>query len=377
MADKVILTQEDRELVHKISAEVSWGLPSWGGGVSSLATLEPEVLKYRASFFLRYPSAEFENGDSTILVKIPREHSMASIAEAVSSGEQLADRAFNEFRLLKEIDWLVKKLKLTELAAVQPLFYLPEWNAIVMEELPSQSLEEIANDLRTRMSIPGHFQLFEDTLCRAGQWLRVFHEVLGGWELQAFDGDDFLGKVDRKINQLAPLVGSQLDLASLRSRFAKQLELIDGVDIPHVQLHGDYFFKNILVTADRRVAGIDLYLQKWGPIYRDLSTLLTEIIEQKLKFTSLGFFVRRQNLIRSEKSVLEGYFSNEKYNGRVLYVCCGLDILTMWYWYEDRYSSLSGPESSAAALLRPRIRQYLYHVAENYLEHAQSAQLVE
>ena len=173
MVDNRETLEKDQELIAKISKEVSKGLPSWGGKASSLASLEPEVIKFPASFFLRYPTAKSNDSGSTILVKIPREENVDSIAQAASPGKQLADRTNNEFMLLREVAWLVNKLKIKELTAIEPLFYFPEWNAIVMEELPSKSLEELAFDLRTRFSVPKYFKLFEDSLYRGGQWLRV------------------------------------------------------------------------------------------------------------------------------------------------------------------------------------------------------------
>ncbi len=373
MVDNRETLEKDQELIAKISKEVSKGLPSWGGKASSLASLEPEVIKFPASFFLRYPTAKSNDSGSTILVKIPREENVDSIAQAASPGKQLADRTNNEFMLLREVAWLVNKLKIKELTAIEPLFYFPEWNAIVMEELPSKSLEELAFDLRTRFSVPKYFKLFEDSLYRGGQWLRVFHQGLGGWKMEPFDAQDFIKKINRKINQLAPLVSDQVDLAPLHSKFLRLIESLDGVEVPHVNLHGDYFFKNILVTPDGRVAVIDLYLQKWGTIFEDLATMITEIMEQKIKFSSLGFLVRGESLARSEKAVLQGYFTNEMPCKQVLYAFCCLDILIMWYWYEERYRSISGPATGAARLLRPRIRQYLLRQAQEYLQRASQA----
>ena len=333
MDDKKTLVEKDQEIIQNIGAEVSKGLQKWGGKAFCLESLEPEIIKYPASYFLRYPTAKLENIETTIMVKIPRGANVNSIAAATSPGIDSAKRTRNEFALLREVAWLVEKLKIKELTAIQPLSYFPEWNAIVMEELPSKSLDEIAYDFRTRLSVPKHFQLFEDSLYRGGQWLRVFHQTLGDWKFEHFAAQDFAKRVDRKIQQLTPLVSDQLDLTPMHLDLMQLIKQLDGIEVPHVKLHGDYFFKNILVTPDKRVAVIDLYLQKWGSIYEDLATMITEIAEQKIKYASLGFLVRSESLIRSEQAVLQGYFSNEMPNQQLLYAFCCLDILIMWHWY--------------------------------------------
>jgi len=140
---------------------------------------------------------------------------MKYISQAVSPEKWLIDRTMREFEVLEEVFDVVMKLKILALTAIRPLFYYPQWNAIVMEELPSRILEEMISDFSTRVGIGSKHQIFLEALYRTGQWLRMYHEALGDMRLEPFNANEMLEDVNNMLDTKANLVGNQLDLRTI------------------------------------------------------------------------------------------------------------------------------------------------------------------
>jgi len=287
---------DNDSIINSISQVISERVSEWCGENISLASLLPEKLTFRNSFFLRFQLLGFENTTRALLVKIPREQDMVSLEQAVSN-QELKEMTKSEFDMLIEVYDVVSKLKSTAFTAIRPLFYLPQWNAIVMEELPSRTLEDLAFDLRTRLKLQPEWGQFKDALYLTGQWMRMYHETLGSWQLAPLKIDDLILEIDQKINLLEPSVIRRVDWNELRAQFRRILDNLRGLSVPYVNLHGDLFLTNVVITPDNRVAVIDLTRMSWGPIYSDLSSVIIELVEQRLKLSSFGFIVREPTIL--------------------------------------------------------------------------------
>ena len=179
-----------------------------------------------------------------------------------------------------------------------------------------------------------------------------------------------LDGVNLLLDQQADVDGGEVDLNAIRESFKKILLHLDGSMVPHVQLHGDLFFQNVIVTPDLRVSFLDLNRQQWGPIYSDLSTLITELVEQKLKLSSFGFLMRRARLRAFEKTILDGYSSRDIDDAAIICIYCARSILGVWQWYEERFKLSYGAKKNILRLINPTIRRYLYQELEYYLNRA-------
>jgi len=365
------LSEQDKLLIRRISEEIYARGEDWFGGHAKIKKTSPRITRLKNSFFLRYELSGNGIKLGTILVKIPREPGMEYLVQAVIPKQELVDRSISEFEMLEEVFNVVMKLKILALTAIRPLFYYPQWNAIVMEELPSRSLEDYGNDLATRLGIRPRTRLFEEALYRTGQWLRMYHETLGRWRLEPFQANEVFQSVTQLIDQLDEMVENQIDFGVIHEQFTSILNQLNGFVVPHVKLHGDLFFQNVIVTPDLRVALLDLNSQNWGPIYSDLSTLITELIEQKLKLSSFGFLMRRVELRRLVQIIVDGYSSREMDDQTILSLYCARSILGMWRWYEQRYKFASGKKKILFSFLNPIIRRYLHQEVNYFLSRAQ------
>ena len=148
------------------------------------------------------------------------------------------------------------------------------------------------------------------------------------------------------------------------------LDRLNGMIVPHVKLHGDLFFQNVIVTPDLRVALLDLNHQRWGPIYYDLATLITELLEQRLKLNNFGFLMRREKLKQWERVILDGYSNREAADDAIISLYCARSMLGMWGWYERRYGRSKGAKKKSLNLVNPAIRRYFHQELSIFMDQA-------
>ncbi|MBC8507076.1 MAG: phosphotransferase [Anaerolineales bacterium] len=362
---------DDENIIVSISQEVARRVPEWYGSNISLESEIPQKCKYPNSFFLRYQLIGFKKNPRALLVKIPREKHVSSLAKAIVNHE-LGEMAEREFALLVDVSYFVNKLKKLSYAAIRPLCYLDRWNAIVMEELPSRTLENLAFDLRTRFRINPEWNLFKDSLCITGRWMRIYHEVLGDWQFAPLDVDALILEIEQKINILMMAQPRFTDWEEIQTKFRQILENLRGLLVPHVNLHGDLFFTNVLITADQRVAVIDLARDMRGPIYTDLSSMIIELVEQRLKVSSIGFVINQPTIRSLENAILEGYSDTGVDDLPVLSIFCAKLLLSVWNWYEQRVENSSRVNKLFLRSIHPFIRYYLCREIRSYLKRAEN-----
>jgi hypothetical protein len=157
-----------------------------------------------------------------------------------------------------------------EFGVPEPLFLMPNHNAVVMEYVDAPTLG--SHLLRSMASGSAR----RDLIARAAGWLAWFY-ARGQVRPEPFVPSKFGLKIDRLHGALefsAPgsLAGDGFlrDCLALSSRLAAELE---GREIPHVPAHGDFTPFN-LFAAGHRTIGFDFGAVRILPIHHDISRFL-------------------------------------------------------------------------------------------------------
>jgi len=255
------------------------------------------------------------------------------------------------------------------------LGYLPAWNAIVMEELPAISIEQLLLSMGSRVGVPRTRTRLEESLQRAGKWLRFYHEQLGNWRVIPISLTGMKKKYQQRFQTLQTIYGKQKWLSDLAFKFEKAIQALDGRPVPFVLNHGDYYCKNILVTPFGGVTAVDFDVRSQvdAPVYLDIATLITDIAIQKVKVRSLGFLMPPSYLIGLGERVLEGYFDDQTCDMEVLHLYNAAGAISALHWYQMRpMNNVVAIDRVIAKLLKPYLTNYLVWLAHRQLEKALS-----
>ena len=226
-----------------------------------------------------------------IAVKVPRWDEAPSLGQALEAGSQADTR--REFAELEAIRRAITEAGDEGFAAVQPVAYLAEVNAIVTEVID-------AVPLRSKLSVrPDPSTLF----AAAGRWLRIYHDRVGEASEQPFPAGELLAELERAAagaRRWPDLLRRYLDVAR------SALVALDGVPVRAGLLHGDFNLSNVLVTGDGRVAVIDTNRAE-GPVALDLARLITDLRTHKGRALTFGLRPPSSAVREWQAAFLSGY----------------------------------------------------------------------
>ncbi len=354
-------------ILAQLTADIVAGLPTWFGEGAMLASSPPAWRRLRQSFFVRYVAQKKDGVTVPLLVKIPRKSEIATLAQAVAA-THLATPTQQEYDSLVAVAQVFNTGQDARFFAVQPFAYLAQWNAIVMEELPARSLTRFLMRARMALGLPRDWEFLEQALCRAGQWLRVFHERLGDARVQPLRETSLAADLVFELDRLAELSGRQNAFAPMRAACLRAAERLQAVAVPTATLHGDFNCNNTLVMADGRVGVIDTKRRRQGAVYVDLALLAMDPPLRKIQVVTQGAFFRGAWLKRCQTAILTGYFGAQPYDARVFNLCCALMILRKWIADEEALGAAQGARRLMACGVTPLVRRYLRRMLERVLQ---------
>lgn len=267
-----------------------------------------------------------------IAVKVPRWEEAPTLADALAAGPQAdTQREYAELAAIKEA---VGQAGDEGLAAVAPIGYLSEVNAIVTEVIDAAPLRA---HLKVRPDPAGFF-------AAAGRWLRLFHDRVGRAREAPFPAGRFIADLD------GLAVGGRRwpDLLRRYHQVARAaVEALDGTPVRAGGLHGDFNLSNVLVTADRRVAGIDTNRAE-GPVAVDLARFITDLRTHKGRALTFGLRPPSSAVRQWQGAFLAGYGDPAD---PTLPAVRAVAVTQRWGEIEERIASLS-PVSAEGVGLR-------------------------
>jgi hypothetical protein len=357
---------ERHPVVTQITQELEAHLADWFGEGTTLTTPLPVIQSRKWSYLMRYGVRMPAGLDTALLVKIPREPGILTLDGAIKAEQWYAATRL-EYDTLQAIATTFTEVSTEIFCTIRPLVYLPQWNAIVMEEMPAQPLKSALLKGRMIVGMAEDWHQFETALNRAGCWLRIFHEKLGNLTYQPFNAVDVRAEIERDLNHLEAVTARKVDTKTLRVAFERSLIALQKASVPVAALHGDFNCANILLSPDGRVSALDMNNNLRGSVYQDLATLITDLFTRKQAFMAYGLFVRNHRLERGADAVLEGYFGAEPYNQELLNVACALAITRKWIRDEEALAQSSAAVRLLNLPVRFGIRRYFWHLISRYL----------
>lgn len=285
-------TRESGMVVEAISAQVYANAGGWAGSPRPLSR-QPEIIARPWSFMLRYP---VENGRA-VLVKIARRADM-ELAEAVND-EILLQDSEKDFLMLSKIADIFQAEK-DKFCFVQPLEYLPRWNAFAMEELDIYPLKNIFLRARMILNLEKDWRVFRNFLTQAAHWLQIFHLKAGDLVLAPLAETQTAERMAENCRKTG------FDCAALWADY----ERLSPRTVPVARLHGDFHCGNIFLNRRGQLGAFDADMLQ-GAVYIDLAKLFADLETRFPQALLHGNFMRAAQRKRTYQALLEGYPSRD------------------------------------------------------------------
>jgi hypothetical protein len=329
------------------------------GEGANLDPATPAGLHGRYSFMFHYRIRLPDGIIKSIIVKIPRDAWMKTLHEAISS-DHIRGIITTEFEILNAIADAVEGEPL--LCAIRPLAILPEFNAVVMDDVEMTLLKTSLSRFSPTWVNSEDWKQFEGPLELAGKLLRVIHSRFATTQQESLESLrvlenpaeslDALGHHDRSSNALLhPLI----DL----------YESVKSVRVPLAGLHNDYHLGNVFVTPEGKVGTLDPNWTASGSVYVDLACIISYPQTRRVQVLTQG--LRFPSSLREpyETALLRGYFTGSQVSYPVLYFYCATAALEKWRYIEDLLRELPRAGSWAASRW---VRHYFHGLIRQYLE---------
>jgi len=236
-----------------------------------------------------------------------------------------------------------------------------------MEELESIQLRECILDVWMLFQPSKHRQL-ETFLFRTGRWLRVYHEQLGQLHNGAFYSDNIHDIIQKNLQVIE--LSSRMDFRQLRASLEKARDKYKGQLIMHGLLHWNFDCANVLISNDERVCILDSHFID-GPIYVDITKIMTDLQTYSLQTLTHGWFIRKNTLKRFHQAILRGYFGEEHPHMAALNLYGIFSILEKWQTDEETLQEKVSEKGMKARLYRALAlwrRNYFRKLVNSYLK---------
>ncbi len=358
------MTAQDALILNAMTTQIRSSLGGWFRNGPSL-TAGPRVRARRWSFFIRYAIQRPQCGPMGLLVKVPRLEEGSTLAEAVSATE-LVPYTRMEYEALSKLATAFKWEEINTYCTIHPIAFLPDWNAIVMEELPLRPIKHFLSRPDLLLGRAAAWHELTDLFGRAGGWLRIFHSRVGEIEVARLDLAPVETAIGQALTELAVASSHQLDLGRLEAKLCAMAHAVANVPVPNADLHGDLSGANVFVTPDSRIGVLDPNGHMRGPVYHDLATLITDPIARTSFMITGRSNAQRERFADIKAAVLEGYFGSQPYNAQVLDLYSALVLVHKWTRHEKRFAALQGPAKLAGLALRPHVRDYFWSELNEY-----------
>lgn len=217
-----------------------------------------------------------------------------------------------EYSALSAIYKYFKNINDPRFGAVPVLDFLPDQQAILMEEIQLPSLRQLlinSSFLRFR----SNKVRLDEVFYNAGAWLRLYHQLpkRESVHIRHDRRSDFVVTISEFTDFLASKLGDK----KFFQRVFSKIETMSKEELPEILPlglgHGDYATRNILVDPNGRVTVLDT-LARWRvPIYEDIAYFLVGMKTSWQQILTFGFGLHQKDIDRYQQAFLRGYFDDD------------------------------------------------------------------
>lgn len=353
----------DREVIASLANALTARIPEWYGKGATLQAESAALRAYPYSFFINFP-VQTSGGEQTLFAKIHRKPDMASLDEALAA-DWLRPMARDEYEMTRVIWRAFEDENSPVCAAVQPLGFMDEWNAILTRKVEGKPLKKYLLRPSIGLRFPKALVELCEYLRSSVIWLRTFHDRVAGAHIAPFPVTDAMDLMNEILAKLSRQSRGQVDVEPYRSVLSKRLESISHLQVPVALLHDDFQYSNILVKTDGRVCVLDYALNYRGCVYSDLATLLIDPQTRGIQILTNGRFIAPGFIRAFDQTILNIYFNGKSYHRNVLNFYCALAVLNKWS--ADEAEAYGGWRKKLHFILSGATRRYYADLLTQYL----------
>jgi tRNA A-37 threonylcarbamoyl transferase component Bud32 len=225
---------------------------------------------------------------------------------------QLEQMHLLHYKALVDIEEYFTGVNRKELGAIRVLDYLPESQAVIMEESKDPSLRDLLlKESRLRFTArSGELVL---AFHNVGTWLHLYHMMPRTEPVlpRHSSREDLVESLSKLADFLIERTGYKTFLDRAVSILTHRAREILPEILPLGLGHGDYAMRNILVGSGARVIVIDTFAKWRTPIYEDIGYFLTGLKMTSEQVASQGLMFSQNQLRDYEQAFLKGYFGQK------------------------------------------------------------------
>ena len=289
----------------------------------------PRIAADKTSVILRVkqerPSAtlyKFNVTDETraysIVVKVPlRNLLLIDARETIYEKPSLFQKAdaqdmhWLQYTALTSIYEYFANLNNEQLGAIHVLDYLPQYQAILMEESRDPSLQRLfLREHRLHLMLNEHD--LTSAFRNAGKWLQKYHTMPkeDGVQIRHQNREDYFEAILKLTDFLSKAWGDEAFFKQTASIVVQNGREILPEALPLGLGHGDYAMRNILIGANDRVTILDTFAKWRVPIYEDIGYFLNGLRTSYSQVVTQGLLFSDNQIAAYEKAFLQGYFES-------------------------------------------------------------------
>ena len=326
------------------------------GEGANLDPATPAGLHRRYSFMFHYRIRLPDGIIKSIIVKIPRDAWMKTLHEAISS-DHIRGIITTEFEVLNAIADAVEGEPL--LCAIRPLAILPEFNAVVMDNVQMRLLKTSLSRFSPSRVNSEHWKQFEGPLELAGKLLRVIHSRFATKQQESLESLRVLENLAESLDALGHHDRSSNELLH---PFIDLYESVKSVRVPLAGLHNDYHLGNVFVTPEGKVGTLD---PNWTASWSEPLDFIQESVE--------SVFGRRRTMrpSRFSEEQIIAILKEQEAGAKTAEVCRrhGISDASFYKW-KAKYGGLDVSEAKRLKVLEDENAKLKKLLAEAMLDNA-------
>lgn len=243
--------------------------PTWAAVLDHLATEKGRAAE--SLFHLAYGGKTIEGRDCWVY----RATAPAfAFPLAVKLYKPRASRPFPIWQQVRRHQICARRMEHTGGFTVpKPVAAFPNKQVVVMEWIEGPSVRDLMRGMLLNR------EAYRDILVRAGRWLGHFHAASMP-KTEALSVARLIDGIEHRVSKSHPGIVSDTAYAAADKTIRDLATLIEGRDMEHVEIHGDFTPSNLLIDRDR-TAGIDFGARRRLPHYYDICRFLVHLEAQR------------------------------------------------------------------------------------------------